>query len=790
MADPHAPAARAADKFGQTSRGRTIAIYVVFVAALLVAFKFVFTAGDRIAAPRPAAGAPAAAPKAAGSEGVVWRLLLASAVIILVARVLGGLCRRINQPQVVGEIAAGIVLGPSLLGAIWPKASTAIFPSEVLPYIDVLAQIGLIFFMFLIGLELDLRLIRGRGHAAIVVSHASIIVPFVLGGLLALLLFPVLGSPQGRFGPFALFMGAAMSITAFPVLARILTERGLYKTRLGAVTLTCAAVDDVTAWCILAVVVTVAANRGPLGSLRTVLLAGVFIAFMVLVIRPLLGRLAARHEEHGKLGAGLLSLLFAGILLSALATDRIGIHAIFGAFLFGTIMPQRGELIVELVNKLEDFAVLYLLPLFFAFSGLRTDVTRIGLDPQLWSFLGLTLLVAVAGKWGGSTLAARLTGLDWRESTALGVLMNCRGLTELVILNIGLDLGVIPPTLFAMLVIMALVTTIMTTPALSLAYPTRVLDQMVRDEVGDPDEEGEAPPWRVLVSIANSQTAPSLVDAALRLASGRERAEIVLLRVVEPGGSAYRAGVSRQETIVERANRRLRPLVQRVEDAGVEAIPLVLASRDVGATIAKVTTDRDINLVLIGYHRSVFGRRLLGGIVGDVLRSAEADVAVLVDPSTRGVTLSEGDTIVVPYGGGFHEDVGIDLAVRLAAGSGASISLVGAPDESSVNSLSERAPANYESTGVWVTPVPVEGDIEAGLVEASVQADLVVLGVSDRWVNDQGSVGPMREAAAARAAGPVLIVRRHGQPGARRPRFLRPKREWLEEAQIATRMEV
>jgi Kef-type K+ transport system membrane component KefB/nucleotide-binding universal stress UspA family protein len=700
---------------------------------------------------------------------VVWRLLLASAVIIVVARLVGAVFRRINQPQVVGEIVAGIVLGPSVFGALAPGLSHQLFAPEMLPFLDVLAQIGLIFFMFLIGLELDVRLIRGRGHTAATVSHVSIIAPFLLGAVAALVIFPTLGSESGRFVPFALFLGASMSITAFPVLARILTERNIYKSPLGAITLTCAAVDDVTAWCMLAVVVAIARAHGTSSAVLTIGLSAAFIAGMILLVRPLLSRLARYHEDRGQLGGPMLALLFVGILLSALATDRIGIHAIFGAFLFGAIMPQRSEFIAELVGKLEDFTVVFLVPLFFAYTGLRTNIGLLGSDPSLWLTCGLILAVAIVGKWGGSSVAARVMGMQWRPAMALGVLMNTRGLTELIILNIGLDLKVIPPALFAMLVIMALVTTFMTTPLLSIFYRAEELDQMAAEA-----DDTAVKPLQILVPIAKTPRSAELVHVALRMArDADDPIQICLLRTVQLPGSAYRAGPRARESAMDRAAQSLRPLVQLVEGAGHEAVPLTIAARDTADAIARVAKERGIDLVLMGWHRSLWGNRILGGTVGDVLRRATADVAVVVDPAGSGIALKRDAKILVPHGGGFHEDVGLDLALRLAKSSGAQVTLLGPGGEAGSADLSARATQAYERTGVWTTPMPVQGDPGLALVEQARHADLVVLGVGDTWIRDKGSLGGLREAVAARSTAPLIIVRRHGQSRLRR------QREWI-----------
>ena len=772
--EPSSPTGPPGSEVGdEAGKRRSIVLYVAFIGGGLVLLQLLLWAGHGVHAPRPAAGPRRTV---ASTEDIVWRILLAASVIIVVARGVGSLFRRINQPQVVGEIVAGVLLGPSALGLISHPATMFLFPDKVLPYIDAMAQIGLVFFMFLIGLELDVKLIRGRGHVAATVSHASIIFPFLLGTGVALILFPVVGSGAGKFTPFALFLGASMSITAFPVLARILTERGIYKTHLGAVTLTCAAVDDVTAWCILAVVVAVARSHGPEKVLITIGLAIVFIAVMILLVRPLVARVASYHEERGQLAGGMLALLFVGVLLSALATDRIGIHAIFGAFLFGAIMPQRSELIAELTGKLEDFTVVFFLPLFFAFSGLRTDLTLLGGDGRLWLFCLLILAVAIAGKWGGSTLTARIVGLPMREAMGVGVLMNTRGLTELIILNIGLELGVIPPTLFAMLVVMALVTTFMTTPILALVYGHGQLERMV-DEAGGADEE-EDRAFRILVPVASPGQAAELVHTAIRLAREyEERAHIDLLRVVQLPGSAYRAGPRTERTITERAMRNLRPLIQLIEGAGIEATPIVVPSSHPGETVVRVARERHADVILAGWHRSLFGHRLLGGTVGHILRHAASDVAVLVDPAHKGLSLKRDGTIVVAHGGGFHEEVGLDLALRLAEASHANVTLLGPAGEEAASEQAQRAAEAYETTGVWTTPVPVEGDVTTALVAAARGADLVVLGVSDEWVRNR-EVGALREAVAARTPTPILLVRRHGQRGSHR--WLRRHREWMD----------
>lgn len=406
-------------------------------------------------------------------SAVVARTFLAVAIVLLACRALGYALARVRQPRVIGEIVAGILLGPSLLGAFFPTATAYLFPSEVLSVIRVMAQFGLVFFMFLIGLELDVRHVRQVGHLAVLVSHVSIVLPFVMGTLLALALYPILGA--GSYAGFALFMGAAMAITAFPVLARILTDTGLNRTPVGALAITCAAVDDFTAWCVLAVVVSIAKASGVMDAAVTTTLAIAFVAFMLLVVRPILRPFATLYVNRSDQRKPIMAGVICGLLLAAWVTEMIGIHAIFGAFIFGVTMPRGLDLCEAVAERLEDVTVLCLLPIFFAVVGLST---RFGLlDHWLhWAVAAVVIAVAIAGKYAGSTLAARRMGVQWRDASALGLLMNARGLTELVFLTVGRSLGVISPALFAIMVLMALVTTFMATPLLVRFYLPHVPD--------------------------------------------------------------------------------------------------------------------------------------------------------------------------------------------------------------------------------------------------------------------------------------------------------------------------
>ena len=393
-------------------------------------------------------------------------LLLQIVTIVLASKLLASLVSKIGQPLVIGEIIAGILLGPSVLGHFWPEVSDFIFQADSLPNLNFLSQVGLILFMFIIGLELDIRLLKHRAHTAIVVSHASIIIPFALGVCLAYFLYATFAPPHISFLAFGLFMGIAMSITAFPVLARILQERGLTKTALGSLALTCAAADDVTAWCILAAVIAIVQAGNVISAGFTVLLSIVYVIVMLKLVRPWLERLGAKYTGVEGLNKTFVVILFLVLFLSALTTEVIGIHALFGAFLAGVSMPTLEGFRNLLASRIEDLSLVILLPLFFAFTGLKTQIGLLN-DVTAWLVCGMIILVAVTGKFGGSLLAARFTGQSWSDSFAIGALMNTRGLMELIVLNIGYDLGVLSPMVFTMLVLMALVTTFMTCPALS-----------------------------------------------------------------------------------------------------------------------------------------------------------------------------------------------------------------------------------------------------------------------------------------------------------------------------------
>jgi Kef-type K+ transport system membrane component KefB len=405
----------------------------------------------------------------------LFTLVLQITVILAVCRLTGSLFRKFHQPRVVGEMFAGILLGPSLLGWIAPQFSAYLFPPSSLGFLNALSQVGVVIFMFLVGLGINPKELKHQSHSAVLVSHVSITAPFVLASLLALYLYPRLSDDSVSFTNFALFMGAAMSVTAFPVLARILNERDMMQSRLGTIAIACAAVDDVTGWCILAYIVVLIRAAHETTSIW-VTLGGIllFAVIMIYGVRFLLRGLERTFHKYGEISENRMAFLLLLALASALCTERLGIHLLFGSFLMGAIMPKEPKFVRYVLDRFETITITLLLPLFFAFTGLRTNIGLLK-GPTMWFYCGLIILVATGGKLGGSTIAGWFSGMPFREAAGLGTLMNTRGLMELVILNIGLDIKVISPALFSMMVLMALFTTFMTTPVLELICPEQAL---------------------------------------------------------------------------------------------------------------------------------------------------------------------------------------------------------------------------------------------------------------------------------------------------------------------------
>nr|MBA2382386.1 cation:proton antiporter [Chloroflexota bacterium] len=638
---------------------------------------------------------------ALSAEELFARLALAIAVVILAARVAGWLLVRLGQPRVMGEVLAGVLLGPTLFGAIAHPIQTWIFPAQVIPLIAAVANIGLAFYMFLVGLELDPRALRGRIEQAAFVSNASVAIPLAFGFLTATLLYPLLAPHDVGFVAFALFIGVSMSVTAFPVLARILVERRMLANPVGGLALASAAVDDVTAWALLAVATAVAAVTRPdpacaecpgqdptLALFRVVGLTVLFCLVMAIAARRLLARVSVAYDEAGHVPIGWIAFIFLGVLLATATTGLIGVAPIFGAFVMGLAMPRREELSDDVRKRMEDFIVIVLLPLFFVVAGLKVNIGLLR-DPQLIALTILVTAISILAKLGTAGLAARWTGMTGRESAAVGVLMNTRGLTELIVLNLGLSLAVITPALFTMLVIMALVTTFMTGPLLRLVDPHRRLAVTAEEELREiagvasastdhaiaaADRAGE-PRRAVLVTALDPRNLDALILIAEPLSRTQRPRELIIVRLLDPGPITSGVGALNRQLASATAELEVHRigLESRRITAHVAALTSVQPARDL-ARLAGVT---EIDLVVLDGRRPLLGDGPLGGSVGGVLEGILCDVAVLISGKNATPELGPSRPIVVPFGGAEHDWAALELSAALATATGAPLRLVG-----------------------------------------------------------------------------------------------------------------
>jgi Kef-type K+ transport system membrane component KefB len=673
-----------------TAGTRAVAVYALMIGALVLLYLWIRDYGETLAAPAPVGSNIFGSAASRANEGDLLHVLLALVVVIATARTMGWVFRSAKQPPVVGEILAGIVLGPSLLGRLAPGAEGYLFPSTVGPFLNIIAQVGVILYMFLVGLELDPSLLRKRGHTTVAISHASIIAPFLLGATIALYLYPKLSTHDVPFTCFSLFLGVSMSVTAFPVLARILTDRGIHKTRMGAIALTCAAVDDVTAWCMLAFVVSVARAEAS-GALVTIAMALGFIVLMIAVVRPTMVRLSLLYGNRGRLTQGVMAAIFIALLISASATELIGIHAVFGAFALGAVIPHDTGMARELTDRLEDIVIVLLLPAFFAYTGLRTQIGLVN-GPEQWMMCAMIVAVASIGKFGGTVVAARITGLDWRDSSALGVLMNTRGLMELIVLNIGLEMNVISPTLFAMLVIMALVTTFATTPILHLITRNQVPEIEPLPDLGTFSPEPAvapqpAPPSRaphpaprpaqppprpilvgtehsaILVPVSNPEGVGVLVELALAATPHDAPPPRVLALVKTPSGGV-RSGLREADQRVPPRSPALSAALDLAVERGGIISPQAVWTTNPAADILAFANQPQIGWLLMGSHRAVFGSDFMGGVVREILDKARAlpvNVAVVIHGGGRPL-----DRVFAVVDRGTHGRAALDLALRVA----------------------------------------------------------------------------------------------------------------------------
>jgi len=532
-------------------------------------------------------------------------ILLAQIVtIILVARLFGWMFRKIGQPSVIGEMIAGIVLGPSLVGMYFPEFSAALFPKESLGNLQFLSQIGLIFFMFVIGMELDLKVLKNKANDAVVISHASIVIPFALGLTLSYFIYPIFAPMGVEFSSFGLFLGIAMSITAFPVLARIVQEREMQKTKLGTIVITCAAADDITAWCILAVVIAIVKAGSFTSSLYVIGLAILYVFIMLKIVRPFLKRVGDLNSTRESLNKPVVAIFFITLLFSSYVSELIGIHALFGAFLAGAIMPENNKFRNIFIEKVEDVSIIVLLPLFFVFTGLRTQIGLLN-DPYLWKITAIIIAVAVVGKFFGSAFAAKFVGQSWKDSLAIGALMNTRGLMELVVLNIGYDLGVLSTEIFTMMVIMALVTTFMTGPALDF------IDFVFKNKATVvPQEISNKSKYKVLFSFSTPEKGKKLLKIAHSLVKKQSENSIVTGMHFSLSSEIHSFDVKDHE------RKMFMPVVKESERLEQNMVSVFKVSNDIDTDIIETANQGEYDLLLIGLKQSIFDGTFLGKILG------------------------------------------------------------------------------------------------------------------------------------------------------------------------------
>jgi len=535
-------------------------------------------------------------------------LLLQIITIIIVSRFFGWIFRKIGQPSVIGEIIAGIFLGPSLVGMYFPEFSAMLFPADSLGNLQFLSQIGLILFMFVVGMELDLKVLKNRANEAIVISHASIVIPFTLGIGLAYFIYYRFAPAGVPFLSFALFMGIAMSITAFPVLARIVQERGIHKTKLGAIVITCAAADDITAWCILAAVIAIVKAGTFASSMYIISLSILYVLLMLFVVKPFLKKIGDLYATRENLSKPVVAIFIVTLIISSYMTEIIGIHALFGAFMTGAIMPDITKIRKIIIEKVEDVSLILLLPLFFVFTGLRTEIGLIN-GTYLWQITGLIILVAVVGKFFGSALAARFVGQNWRDSLTIGALMNTRGLMELIVLNIGLDLKVLTPEVFTMMVIMALVTTFMTGPVIDL------IDFIFNKKVAViPNSIVDSNKFKILISFGTNEKGKSL----LRLANSfvkkqKENTNVTVLHLsLSDEVHSYNLKDYEKETF--------EPILNEATLLKQEVTPIFKSTSDIEGDIADIAIRGEFDLILVGLGKSIFEGSLLGKVLGFTTR--------------------------------------------------------------------------------------------------------------------------------------------------------------------------
>ncbi len=523
-------------------------------------------------------------------------LLLQIIAILIATRIISAIFVRLGQPTVIAEIIAGIVLGPSVLGMFYPEFFHFLFAAETIGNLHILSLVGLVLFMFVIGMELSFDSLKGKVEIAVVIALASIIIPFFMGILFAYYSYAEFALGNTPFVAFALFIGISMSITAFPVLARIVHEKGLSKTMMGQISIASAAFNDVAAWCILAIVISISKSGNFIASLPTIAMAMVYILLMLLVIKPFLKRIGSYYQNLEVLNRSVVAFIFLLLVVSSLATQLIGIHALFGAFMVGVIMPEIPGFRRILVEKVEDLALTLLFPLFFVYTGLRTDLSLLN-SSYVWSYAGYLILFAFIGKFVGTTLTARFVKQNWRDSLSIGALMNTHGLMEVVVLNIGYDMGIISPTLFAMMVIMALASTFLTSPLLYLIH--KIFPY--RDLEAEYQEKKSLGIFKVLISIGNPQGGGALLNLANTLLDGVKNTLRVTALHITPGAD------TNPMYSEEFAKESFLPISQEASALNVELKTEYQIADNIEQGVVRTTNQNNFDFLLVGAGVSLSG---------------------------------------------------------------------------------------------------------------------------------------------------------------------------------------
>ncbi len=541
-------------------------------------------------------------------------LLVQIIIIIIFSRILGLAIGKLGQPIVIGEIIAGIILGPSFLGSIFPETFKFIFPANSLNNLQLVSQFGLVLFMFIIGMEIDTKLVRKKINSAVIISYTGIIFPYFLGIVLSYFIYSSFAMPGVSFTTFALFIGIAMSITAFPVLARILHEKGLTKTPLGIMVITCAATDDITAWLIFAAIIAIAQAGTAISAVLVIVIVIIFVMLMLLIVQPVLKRIGSIYISNENLSKTVIAFIFLILFSSAFFTEAIGIHALFGAFIAGVVVPKNQIFKKLMINKIEDVSTVVLLPLFFAFSGLRTQIGLLN-TPYLWTICGIVILIAIIGKLGGITLAARFIGNSWGDSITMGVLMNTRGLMELIVLNIGYDLGILSPEIFSIMVIMALTTTFMAGPSLNFIEKYKKSVKIsLKDNLS----------FKILISFGIPKMGTTLLKLASSLSGRNNISKNITALHLTP-----HTEITRTEAI-DFERKSFIPIKNTAQELGINLNSIYKTSNEVTKEIIKTAHKEKCNLLLIGAARSVFNKNALGGKVKNIIEQAKCTVGVFI----------------------------------------------------------------------------------------------------------------------------------------------------------------